>query len=90
MALTAREIAKLRRIIAISERIFSINDKPKQRRPALRSHNGASGLANKRTRRTGKDLVEFRNTIKAELKKGRPVVQIAKRHGVSTSYIYQL
>ena len=90
MALTAREIAKLRRIIAISERIFSINDQPKQRRPALRSDNGASGLANKRTRRTGKDLIEFRNTIKAELKKGRPVAQIAKTHRVSTSYIYQL
>jgi len=90
MALTAREIAQLRRIIAISERLFSINNKSKQRRPALTSHNGASRLATKRTRRTGKDLVEFRSALKAELKKGRPVAQIAKRHGVSTSYIYRL
>jgi len=90
MALDAREIAKLRRIIAISEKLISIDGKAKQRRRSLTSSNGTSRLANGRIRRTGKDLVEFRHTLKAELKKGTPVAQIAKIYGVSTSYIYQL
>lgn len=90
MGLDAREIAKLRRIIAISEKLISINNNSKRRRAVLTPSYSASRLTKKRIRRTGKDLMEFRSTIKAELKRGRSVAQIAKRHGISTSYIYQL
>ncbi len=89
MSLDAREIAKLRRIIAISEKLIVTSLKPKRGQPSKNS-NGALRAAKKRMRRTGQELVEFRKTLKAELKKGIRVADIAKRHGISTAYIYQL
>ncbi len=43
-----------------------------------------------RTRRVGKELVEFRKLLKKERKAGVPVAELAAKHGVTSSYIYQL
>lgn len=90
MSLGANEIAKLRRIIAISEKLIALSPKRKRGRPPLMARKVAAKLISKRMRRTGKELVRFRNAIKAEIKKGTPFVDIARKHGVSTSYIYQI
>ena len=44
----------------------------------------------KRIRRTGQELVQFRKKLKAERRKGIPVSEMARSHGVSTAYIYML
>jgi len=86
MPLDAQEIGRLRRIIAISEKLIASNQEFK--RDSAR--NGTSKIIKKRTRRTGKELLVFRRKLKAELKKGLSVAEIAKKHSVSTAYIYQL
>ena len=43
-----------------------------------------------RIRRTGRELVQFRRMLKAERKKGIPVAEMARSHGISTAYIYTL
>jgi hypothetical protein len=47
-------------------------------------------LPPKRTRRSGKALVQFRKMLKAERKKGVRVLALARKHGISTAYIYYL
>jgi hypothetical protein len=44
----------------------------------------------KRTRRTGKELVQFRKMLKAERKRGVSVAALARKHGISPAYIYLL
>ena len=44
----------------------------------------------KRTRRTGDELVAFRQMLSDERKNGVPVAELSKQHGVSAAYIYQL
>ena len=60
-----------------------------------RSANGRNGNAqrakgNTRKRRTGRELAQFRKMLKAERKKGIPVAEMARKHGISTAYIYLL
>jgi hypothetical protein len=43
-----------------------------------------------RIRRSGKELVQFRQMLKAQRKKGIPVADLARQHGVSAAYIYML
>ena len=90
MGLNAQEVSRLRRIIAIAEKLIDGHGAPKRGRP--RSVNGmrAAGGGRKRIRRTGKDLVAFRKMIKAERRKGVPVASLARKHGVSTAYIYMM
>lgn len=92
MALNAQEITKLRRIIAIVEKLIVEHPKPTRGRPALQNGNGATKeLQNgKRIRRTGKELVQFRRMLKAERRKGVSVAVLARRHHISAAYIYQL
>ena len=92
MALHAREVLKLRRIIALAEKLIADNPKPQRGRPALLNGNGSGKRrANgKRIRRTGKDLVRFRKMLKAERKKGVAVAELARKHGISPTYIYLL
>ena len=90
MSLDSSEIAKLRRIIAISEKLIALSPKRKRGRPPLIAGKAASKLITKRTRRTGEALVKFKKAIKDEIKKGAPVAEIARKHGVSASYIYQI
>jgi hypothetical protein len=92
LALHAREVLKLRRIIALAEKLIDESPKPKRGRPALSNGNGsAKGRATgKRIRRTGKDLVRFRKMLKAERKRGAGVAELARKHGISPAYIYLL
>ena len=90
MSLDVREIARLRRIIAISENLIASSPRPKRGRPASKSDNGNLRPASRRIRRSGKGLAEFRKMLKTERRKGIPVAQIAKKHGISAAYVYQL
>ena len=86
MALTTQEMSKLRRIITLAEKLI---EKGGERANGTR--NGKHGLkAGARIRRTGQKLVQFRKMLKAERKNGIPVAQLARRHGVSTAYVYML
>lgn len=87
MQLTASDAAQLKKIIAIAQTLLekSGDASPKGSRSAAASK-GAQG----RIRRSGKDLASFRKMLKAERKAGVPVADLAKKHGISPSYIYQL
>jgi DNA invertase Pin-like site-specific DNA recombinase len=88
VALNAQDTSKLRRIIALAEKLIEKAPKAKRGRPPLQNGNGAAN--GKRVRRTGKELVQFRKMLKAERKKGISVAELARRHGVSAAYIYSL
>ena len=74
MPLSVRELAQLREIIGIAEKLIA----------------KASGGDKSRKRRTGKELKTFRKMLVAERKRGVSVAELAKKHGVTASYIYQL
>ena len=90
MALHAKEVSKLRRIIALAETLIDESPKPKRGRPAISNGNGSRNKrANgKRIRRTGKELVRFRKMLKAERKRGVSVAELARKHNISPAYIY--
>jgi hypothetical protein len=88
MSLSAKDIAQLRKLIAIAEKMIAENPAPKRGRPAKLTEKGSA--PSKRLRRSGKDLVAFRKMLKAERKKGTPVAELARNHGISAAYIYQL
>jgi hypothetical protein len=91
LTLYARDISKLKRIIAIAEKLIAESPRAKRGRPALPGGRGASKRAKgKRMRRTGKELVRFRQMLKAERKRGVPVAELARKHGISAAYIYLL
>ncbi len=50
----------------------------------------ASANQGKRTRRTGDELVAFRQMLANERKNGVSVAELSKQHGISAAYIYQL
>jgi hypothetical protein len=85
MTLARNEIAQLNRVITTLQKIVVHESK---------SGNGSTDKTNAkpgpRVRRSGKELAAFRKMIVAERKKGVPVATLAKRHGISTTYIYQL
>ena len=81
--LTKREINKLNKIIESLQEILA------------KTSTETSGEAVKksgppRTRRTGKELAAFRKMLKAERRAGVSAADLAKKHGVSSAYIYQL
>ncbi len=84
MSLTSKEIAELKKIVARANELIA---KAKGREMIKTSVRRSASV---RARRSGKDLVAFRRTLQAERKAGVPVAQIAKKHGISLSYIYQL
>ena len=86
MPLDAKELSKLRRIVAIAEKLINQSPRVKRGRPS----NQGNGSTRKRTRRRGKVLLQFRRMLKTERRKGTPVSSIAKKHGISTAYIYSL
>ena len=55
--------------------------------PAKSARSSSEGA---RARRTGKDLIAFKKTLKKERKAGVPVSELAEKYGVTPSYIYQL
>lgn len=81
--LTKREINKLNKIILSLQEIVD--------KAANAPANAAAGKGKPtRTRRTGKELAAFRKMLKSERKAGASAAELAKKHGVSSAYIYQL
>ncbi|MDF2809589.1 MAG: hypothetical protein K0S56_620 [Microvirga sp.] len=87
MVLTKREAAQLHKLIELAQDLLSKAEISSRERPVKSLKAKA---VSKRTRRSGKELAAFRKMLKAERKKGVPVEQIAREHGVSASYIYQI
>lgn len=85
MQLTAADAAQLKRIISIAQ---SLLEKSGETRGKVARSERSNG--NVRIRRSGKDLSAFRKMLKSERKAGVPVADLAKKHGISPSYIYQL
>lgn len=82
MALNSHDISKLHRIIALAEKLIANGAKSVPSNG--RAKNG------KRTRRTGRELKQFRKMLRAQRRKGIPVAELARKHGVSPAYIYML
>jgi hypothetical protein len=83
MPLTAKEVSELKKIVARAKTLIAKAEGNSEKATDRRS-------ASVRVRRSGKDLVTFRRMLKAERKAGVPVAQIATKHGVTASYIYQI
>ena len=79
MNLTNQQIRKLESIIAAAQAVLA----------EAKSARG-KGLKPKRIRRSGKELAAFRKMLVAERKKGVPVAELARKHNISSAYIYQL
>jgi hypothetical protein len=78
MALSSNERTKLRRIISLAEKMIATSRANGQTKPA------------KRVRRSGHELARFRKMLKGERKRGVAVADLARKHGISTAYIYTL
>ena len=85
MTLTVQQVSKLNRIITLAENLIASRAKP-----AGKGMKPKPAMAGTRKRRTGQELAEFRKMLKAERKEGIPVSEMARKHGVSTAYIYLL
>jgi hypothetical protein len=86
MSLTAKEVAELKKIVArANELIAKANGKE-----ASANKSSARRSSSVRNRRSGKELESFKKMLKAERKAGVPVAQIAKKHGITPAYIYQM
>ena len=83
--LTVQQVSKLNRIIKLAENLIA-----KRAEPAGRGSKPKLAMARTRKRRTGKELAQFRKMLKAERKEGIPVSEMARKHGISTAYIYLL
>jgi hypothetical protein len=79
MSLTKKEVAQLRKIVSLAEALLANAGKT----PAVKS----AGVGR---RRSGKELENFRKMLKQERKSGASVTALAKKHGVTPSYIYQI
>ena len=77
MALSQPDRSRLRKIIQLAEGILEDNEMGVELRP-------------KRIRRSGKVLAAFRKMLLSERKRGVPVAELARKHGITTAYIYQL
>jgi hypothetical protein len=87
MTLAKSDLSKLNRIIALAETLIAVSSKAREKNRRSPSRNKANG---KRRRRAGGELTKFRKMLKAQRKKGVPVAELARKHGVSTAYIYML
>ena len=83
MTLSKRQIRQLENIIASAQAILASAG-------STAGSKGRTAARPKRVRRSGKELIAFRKTLKAERRKGTPVADIARKHNVSPAYIYQL
>jgi hypothetical protein len=81
LAFNSQQISQLNRIIKVAQNLLSRDKAAK----AIGKHQNG-----KRIRRTGSELVRFRKMLKAERKKGTSVNLLARKHGISTAYIYTL
>ena len=86
MAFTKRELKQLHDIITITSSLLEKAEAHVSAAEAVR----AEKAANKRVRRSGKELTKFRRELKRLRNESEPVAQLSSDYGVSTSYIYQL
>jgi DNA invertase Pin-like site-specific DNA recombinase len=86
MSLTMKEVAELKKIVARANALIAkaADGKEPKSKPSAR-RTVSSGR-----RRTGKELEAFRKMLKAERKAGVPVAQLARKHGITPAYIYQM
>ena len=92
VSLSSQESKKLNRVISLLVKLVETSPKPRRGRPPLKKNAAGqtgSSTSGKRIRRTGTALKAFRKMLKAERKKGVPVAELARKHGISTAYIYQ-
>jgi hypothetical protein len=88
MPLSSREVAELRKIVSIAQKLLAKataepkNGHTKTARLTAKSPQGS--------RRKGKELAAFRKAVLSERKRGIPVVEIARKHGITPNYIYQI
>ena len=86
MAFTARELKQLQNIVEIASALISKAQDHIDAEAAAKAEKDA----NKRVRRSGKELAKFRRELKKLRNEGVPVAQLSAEYGVSASYIYQL
>ena len=78
----SRDVARLRRIMALAEKMIA---------DITKSNNGRGGARKtKRVRRTGGELIRFRKMLKKKRREGVPVADLARKYNVSSAYIYTL
>ncbi len=85
MSLSPKEMADLKRIIQLADQLITKAGQSEKTKSTARK-----AAAAPTSRRSGKELVAFREKLRAEREAGVPVTKIAKKHGISPSYIYQL
>jgi hypothetical protein len=81
MALTATQKKEIRRLIELLSQLL---EEPTGKKQVVKKGNG------KRVRRSGAELTSFLKKLKSERKAGVPVAELAKKYGVTPSYIYQI
>jgi hypothetical protein len=81
LALNSQQISQLNRIIKVAQKLLT-------RDQAVKAT--SKRQTGKRRRRTGAELLRFRKTLKAERRKGTSVNVLARKHGISSAYIYML
>jgi len=86
MSFTTRELKQLQNIVEIASALMS----KAQEHVDAKAAEKAERQANKRVRRSGKELVKFRRDLKKMRNEGVPVAELSATYGVSASYIYQL
>ena len=86
MAFTARELKQLRQIVELGTILIAKAEEHIEAKAAAKAEKDA----NKRVRRSGKELVKFRRDLKKMRNEGVPVAELAATYSVSPSYIYQL
>lgn len=84
MSLSTRELSQLKKIVALAQDLIDKAEvAPADGKAPKKAMSG-------RIRRSGKELAAFRKMLKAERKRGVSAPDLAKEHGISTAYIYQL
>jgi hypothetical protein len=84
MSLKPSQIAQLKQIVQIAQKLIAQAEKRTESKSQVRANVGA------RRRRSGKELVAFKKLLKSERKRGVPVAQLARQHGISSAYIYMI
>lgn len=87
MSLSPREVAQVRKILKIAQALLASADGKGRDKAAPKNKTAKEGT---RRRRSGKELVAFQKMLKAERKRGVPVADMARKHGISSAYIYML
>ena len=88
--MNGQDLNRLRRIISIAVKLVASNPKPKRVRPVRSTKQKERKAPAKRIGRTGKELAQFRKMLKAQRKRGVPAAELARKHGISSAYIYML